>query len=43
MLKLELKLTKDKKHSAVDLEAGKAKEVKQLEEDGAAVDTINYV
>jgi len=36
-LKLALKHIKDKKHSAVDLEAGRAKEVKPLEEDGVAV------
>tara|TARA_Y100001954_G_C15715909_1_gene555582 strand:+ start:65 stop:187 length:123 start_codon:yes stop_codon:yes gene_type:complete len=40
---LALKHIKDKKHFAVDQEAGKAKEEKPLEEDGAAVDTDNYV
>jgi len=40
-LKLVQKHIKDKKHFAADQEAGKAKEVKQLEEDGAAVDTDN--
>tara|TARA_B100000963_G_C22331160_1_gene538718 strand:+ start:74 stop:208 length:135 start_codon:yes stop_codon:yes gene_type:complete len=42
-LKLVLKLIKDKKHFAVDQEVGKAKEEKLQEEDGAAVDTDNYV
>ncbi len=40
-LKLVQKHIKDKKHFAADQEAGKAKEAKQLEEDGAAVDTDN--
>jgi len=42
-LKLVLKLIKGKKHFAVDQEVGKAKEVKQLEEDGAAVDIDNIM
>lgn len=43
MLKWVQKHIKDKKHFAVDLKAGLEKEEKQLEEDGAAVDTDNYV
>jgi len=40
-LKLVQQHIKDKKHFAVDQEAGRVKEVKPLEEDGAAVDTDN--
>jgi len=40
-LKLVQKHIKDKKHFAVDQEVGREKEVKPLEEDGAAVDTDN--
>ena len=38
-----LKHIKDKKHFAVDQGVGKVKEVKPLEEDGAAVDTDNIM
>ena len=37
------KLIKDKKLFVADREVGKEKEEKQQEEDGAAVDTDNYV
>ena len=40
-LKLVLKRIKDKKHFVADQEVGKEKEVKPLEEDGAAVDIDN--
>ena len=43
MLKLVLKLIKDKKLFVADQEAGKAKEVKLQEEDGAAVDIDNII
>lgn len=36
-------LTKDKKHFALDLEAGKAKEVEPPEGDGVAVDSVNIM
>lgn len=36
-------LIKDKKHFALDLEAGKAKEVEPPEEDGVAVDSVNIM
>jgi len=42
-LKLVLKRIKDKKHFVADQEVGKEKEVKPLEEDGAAVDTDNIM
>ena len=41
MLKLVQQHIKGKKHFVADQEAGRAKEVKLLEEDGAAVDTDN--
>ena len=43
MLNLELKLIKDKKLFAVDLEVGKVKEVKLLVKDGVVQDFKNIL
>lgn len=40
---MEQNLIKDKKHFALDLKVGTAKEAEPLEEDGAAVDLVNIM